>query len=391
MQQGGIPKSRLGMEVQLMRGNRQYPLLAAVILFYGLPLVIDSNYFLSVLVIIGLYALVVQGLGILMGYAGQVSLGHAAFFGLGAYSVAILTTRFFWPEVPSLIGAMAVPAIIAAIIGRPTLKLRELYLAMGTLGFGLLVYIFFNEAHTLTGGPSGMSGIPYLSFGSFVIDSDLKFFYLVWSLVLIMTGAIHNLTGSRLGRALRAVRESEYAAETAGIDTAALKLKAMVFSAAVAGLAGGLYAYYVTFVSPSTFGFHTSVQFVLMAVVGGLGTLTGPIFGAALVVALGEFLGWAIPLAIPGAGGEYEIIFFGLILVGVMVVCPQGLGALGRLIPGAESRGQDGNWKDGSGKDGKNGENGKNGMDGRTGQDRWKRKRPKTVLSTNNRSQGGIA
>lgn len=323
-----------------MEWNRIFAI-AAVMVLFGLPLLTDSNYLLSVLIVIGLYAMVVQGLSILMGYAGQVSLGHAAFFGLGAYSVAILTTRFAWPEIPSLLGAMLVPAIIAAIIGRPTLKLRELYLAMGTLGFGLLVHIFFNEAHTLTGGPSGMSGIPYLALGPFVLDSDLKFYYLVWILVLVTTGAIHNLIGSRTGRALRAVKESEYAAETVGIDTAGLKLKAMIFSAAVAGLAGGLYAYYVTFVSPSTFGFHTSVQFVLMAVVGGLGTLVGPIAGAALVVALGEFLRWAIPLAIPGAGGEYEIIFFGLILVGVMVACPQGLGALGRLFPGAKGEGWD--------------------------------------------------
>lgn len=315
--------------------------IGAVMVLFGIPLLTDSNYLLSVLIVIGLYSIVVQGLGILMGYGGQVSLGHAAFFGLGAYSVAILTTRFAWHEIPSLLWAVLFPALIAAIIGKPTLKLRELYLAMATLGFGLLVYIFFNEAHTLTGGPSGMSGIPYLAFGPFVFDSDLKFFYLVWILVLVTAGAIKNLTGSRTGRALRAVKESEYAAEAVGIDTAGLKLKAMVFSAVAAGLAGGLYAYYVTFVSPSTFGFHTSVQFVLMAVVGGLGTLTGPIAGAALVVALGEFLRWAIPLVIPGAGGEYEIIFYGLILVGVMVVWPQGLGALGSLFPGAKGEGQD--------------------------------------------------
>jgi branched-chain amino acid transport system permease protein len=217
------------------------------------------------------------------------------------------------------------------------------------------------------------------------LDSDVKFYYLVWTLVLIMTAAIYNLIGSRVGRALRAVKESEYAAETAGINTADLKLKAMIFSAAVAGLAGGLYAYYITFVSPSTFGFHTSVQFVLMAVVGGLGTLFGPIVGAALVVALGEFLRWAIPLVIPGAGGEYEIIFFGLILVGVMVVCPQGLGALGRLLPGTESKGQEGIWKDGSkGQDG-------NGKDGSKGQDGWKRKRPENALSQDNRAKGGIS
>ena len=312
-----------------MKGKRNYLVLVPVLLLFALPLIVDSNYILSVLIIIGLYTIVVQGLGILMGYGGQVSLGHAAFFGLGAYSAALLTTRLSWPEVPALLGAAVVPGIIAAVIGRPTLKLRELYLAMATLGFGLLVYIWFNEAHSLTGGPSGLSGIPYLTFGPLVFDTDFKFYYLVWTVVLLVALVIKNLTASRMGRVLRAVRESEYAAESVGIDAAGLKLKAMIFSAVLAGLAGGLYAYYVTFVSPATFGFHASVQFVLMAVVGGLGTLAGPAVGAALVVALGEFLRWFIPLVLPGAGGEYEIIFFGLILALVMVLCPQGLGTVG--------------------------------------------------------------
>lgn len=318
--------------------NKKNLLLAAIILLFGLPIVTDSNYILSVLIIIGLYTIVVQGLGILMGYAGQVSLGHAAFFGLGSYSVAVLTVHLGWPGVPSLLGAIVVPGVIASIIGRPTLKLRELYLAMGTLGFGILVHILFNEWHSVTGGPSGMTGIPYLSLGTIVFDTDLKFFYLVWISVLLVSLGIHNLIGSRMGRALRAIRESEYAAETAGIDTGMLKLKALIFSASLAGLAGGLYAFYVTFVSPSPFGFHTSAQFVLMAVVGGLGTFMGPVFGSALVVALGEFLRWFIPMIIPGAGGEYEIIFFGLILVTLMVVCPEGMGALGKILSSSAER-----------------------------------------------------
>lgn len=305
--------------------------LALIMLFCAIPLAVD-NYILSILIVIGLYTIIVQGLGILMGYAGQISLGHAAFFGLGGYGVAILTTRYNWPTALALLAAIVLPGIIAAIIGRPTLKLRELYLALGTLGFGLLVHIMFNEGGELTGGPSGIMGIPYLSLGGLIFDSDIKFFYLVWSVVFLILIAINNLIRSRTGRALCAIRESEHAAETAGIDTSGLKLTAFIFSAALAGLAGGLYAYYVTFVSPSPFSFHASVQFVLMAVVGGLGTFFGPLLGAALVVLLGEFLRWAVPLVIPGAGGEYEIIFFGLILVALMIFRPQGLGAFGKVF-----------------------------------------------------------
>nr|WP_051273213.1 branched-chain amino acid ABC transporter permease [Desulfotruncus alcoholivorax] len=304
---------------------------AAVLLFLALPLVIDSNYLISVLIVIGLYTIIVQGLGILMGYAGQVSFGHGGFFGLGGYAVAIMTTRYGWHPVLALLAAIILPGLIAAIIGRPTLKLRELYLAMGTMGFGILIHTMFNEAGELTGGPSGIAGIPYLTIGGLTFDNDIKFFYLIWAVVLLVLFGINNLIRSRVGRALRAISESEHAAETAGIDTGKLKLKAFIFSALLAGLAGGLYAFYVTFVSPAPFGFNTSVQFVLMAVVGGLGTFLGPLLGAALVVLLGELLRWAIPLVIPGAGGEYEIIFFGLILVVLMIYRPEGLGAFGKI------------------------------------------------------------
>ncbi|SFG16346.1 branched-chain amino acid transport system permease protein [Desulfotomaculum arcticum] len=312
--------------------NKSFLWPAVILLFFALPLVIDSNYLLSVLIVIGLYTIIVQGLGILMGYAGQVSFGHGGFFGLGGYAVAIMTTRYDWPPLLALLAAIILPGLIAAVIGRPTLKLRELYLALGTMGFGILIHTMFNEARELTGGPSGIAGIPYLSIGGLTFDNDLKFFYLVWVVVLLVLLGINNLIRSRMGRALRAVSESEHAAETAGIDTSQLKLKAFIFSALLAGLAGGLYAFYITFVSPAPFGFNISVQFVLMAVVGGLGTFLGPLLGAALVVLLGELLRWAIPLVIPGAGGEYEIIFFGLILVVLMIYRPEGLGSFGQII-----------------------------------------------------------
>jgi branched-chain amino acid transport system permease protein len=303
-----------------------------ILVFMAIPLFIKSNYLLGVLIVIGLYTIIVIGLGILMGYAGQVSFGHAAFFGMGGYTVAILTTTYHWPTVPALIASLILPGLVAAIIGGPTLKLKELYLALATLAFGILVHILFNELKGVTGGPSGLSGIPYLSAGGLVFDRDIKFYYLVWAIVLLISLGVNNLIHSRMGRALKAVRESEHASETSGIDTAGLKLQAFIFSAVLAGLAGGLYAYYITFISPSPFGFHTSVQFVLMAVVGGLGTFWGPLLGAGLVVALGEVLRWAVPLVIPGAGGEYQIIFFGLILMLVMIVKPEGLGAVMNLF-----------------------------------------------------------
>lgn len=301
---------------------------ALTVLFLAVPWLADSNYLLGILIVTGLYTIVVIGLGILMGYAGQVSFGHAAFFGLGAYAVAILTTDYQCPALLSLLAAMVLPGLVAALIGRPTLKLKELYLALATFGFGILVHILFNEGSEITGGPSGITGIPYFSVGGLVFDRDIKFYYLVLAAVVLISMAVKNMINSRVGRALRAIRESEHAAETVGIDTASLKFQAFIFSAVTAGLAGGLYAFYVTFISPSPFGFHTSVQFVLMAVIGGLGTFWGPLLGAGTVVVLGEFLRWAVPLVIPGAGGEYQIIFFGIILVLIMVFKPEGLGRM---------------------------------------------------------------
>lgn len=299
--------------------------------FLLLPLVIKSNYLLSIFVVIGIYTLVVAGLGVLMGYAGQVSFGQAAFFGIGGYAVAILTTSYDWGTLPALAAAMVLPALVAAVIGKPTLKLREHYLALATLAIGLLFHTFFNEGKELTGGPSGLTGIPYLKVGGLVFNRDVEFYYLVWVLVLLVFLGVRNLDRSRMGRALQAIRDSELAAEANGINASALKLQAFIFSAFLAGLAGGIYAYYVTFVSPSPFGFHMSIQFVLMAVIGGLGTVWGPVVGVSLVVALGEVLRWLIPLALPSAGGEYQIIFFGLILVLVMIFKPQGLGTGWRL------------------------------------------------------------
>lgn len=313
--------------------KKHSPLLI-MLFFFLVALIVNNNYIYSTLIVIGLYSITALGLGILMGYAGQISFGHAAFFGLGSYTAAILATRFELPAFLALAAGALLPGLVASLIGRQTLKLQGHYLALATLGFGILVHIIFSEGGNLTGGPSGLSDIPYLSLNDLLIDSDKKFFILVCIVLMLLILCINNLVHSRMGRALRAIKESEYAAENAGIDCSSIKQKAFTFSAVLAGLAGGLYAFYVTFISPSPFGFHTSVQFVLMVVIGGLGTFWGPLIGAAAVVVLGEVLRELIPLVIPGAGGEYQIIFYGLILCGIMIYQPQGLSGLAQVIKG---------------------------------------------------------
>ena len=293
-----------------------------------LPALLTDDYYLSVMVIIGINTLLVIGLGLLMGFAGQISLGHAAFYGLGAYGSAIFTTHYQLNPWLSMLLAAVITAIIAYIIGRPTLRLKEHYLALATIGFGVVIHILFMEGGELTGGPSGLMGIPPLSMAGLTVDTDLKFYYLIWAMVLLGMIVSHNIVHSRIGRALKAIHGSEVAAEAMGIDTAKFKLQTFVVSAIYASIAGSLYAHYVRFISPSPFGLNTSIEIVLMVVVGGLVSIWGPILGSALIISLVEFLREMVPRIYPEAGGEFELISYGLILVLVMIFLPDGLTSL---------------------------------------------------------------
>jgi branched-chain amino acid transport system permease protein len=295
--------------------NKVYLLLFALVVF-ALPFFLRNNYYLMVLNISALNILVVIGLNLLMGFAGQISLGHAAFFGLGAYLSGILTTTYGFPIWPTLLLAMALTAGVAFGIGIPTLKLEGHYLVMATLGFNVIVYIFMLQLEPVTGGPSGFSGIPRLELSGFIFDSDRKYYYLLWA---VSTGALLlslNLIHSRVGRAMAALRQNEIAARCAGIDTEAYKVKIFVLSAVMASLAGSLYAHYITFISPGTFSFFYSLQVVTMVLVGGMGSLWGSVFGALLLTLLPEAL---------HAVKEYNVLVYGLILMGVLVFFPHGL------------------------------------------------------------------
>lgn len=295
-------------------------------LIFALPLFITNNYYLSVLVVIGIHTTVVVGLCLLMGYAGQVSLGHAAFYGLGAYTSGILTSTYnISPWLAILAGAIGT-GIIAYIIGIPIFRLKEHYLALATLGLGLIIHVVFMEEVELTGGPSGLSkSIPYLSIGGLVFNTDNKYYFLVWVIALLAIIIANNLVHSRIGRALRSIHGSEYAAQSLGVDTGKFKLQIFALSAIYASVAGSLYAHYITFISPSPFGLMTSIQFMVMAVVGGLASIWGPIFGVTAITLLAEGLKAIVPLIYPQAGGEYEIVVFGLILVIIMIFLPEGL------------------------------------------------------------------
>ncbi|MGA1825500.1 MAG: branched-chain amino acid ABC transporter permease [bacterium] len=280
------------------------------------PLLVTNKYYISVMVVVGFHSLIVIGLGMVMGYAGQISLGHAAFYGLGAYSSGILCTRYHLNPWLAILCGLIITGIIAYIIGVPSLKLKGHYLAMATLGFGEIIYIIFNELSFLTGGPSGMTGIPYLSIGGFSLDTDLRFYCLLWSVILIFIILSLNIVNSRVGRALRAIHGSETAACCMGINVTNYKVQIFVLSAIMASLAGSFYAHFVTFISPSSFGFMRSIMLATMVVIGGMSDIWGACLGAIILTILPEYLHFF---------HDYEILIFGIILMIIMILMPKGL------------------------------------------------------------------
>lgn len=280
------------------------------------PLAFKGGYLLNVLVFVGIHTMLAIALNLLLGYAGQISLGHAGFFGLGAYLSGVLTATYGWNPWAAMPVAAATVGILAFAIGFPVLKLKGHYLAMATLGLGIIIYIVFNETIDLTGGPSGLSGIPNIVLFGTTFDSDMKNYYLIWGITLAVVLFSVNLANSRVGRALRAVHDSEVAARVMGVNARLLKVQIFALSAVISSLAGSLYAHTMTFVSPASFGFNFSVELLTMVVIGGLGSIYGSFLGAALLTLLPEFL---------RAAHDYDIIIYGGLLMLMVMFMPGGL------------------------------------------------------------------
>ncbi len=292
----------------------EYIVFLCAVLIFGL--VTENTYYLQIMTFIGINTLLALGLNMLMGYTGQVSLGHAAFYGIGAYTTAILSGTYAINPWIALGCAVGAAVLIAFIVGLPTLRLSGYYLGMGTLGFGMIVTIAIREWADVTGGASGFVGIPVLEAGSLVFMSGASYFFLVWGIVFAAMIICRRLLASRTGRALRAIHDGEKAAVAIGINTHFLKLEIFMFSAALGAIAGFLYAHFVLFISPESFGFMVSIKMVTMVVIGGMASVWGALLGAAVLTLLPEVLhGFA----------EYEMIIFGLILMVVMIFMPQGL------------------------------------------------------------------
>lgn len=281
-----------------------------------LPFLLEGSFFMNVLVFIGIHTMLAVALNLLLGFAGQISLGHAAFFGLGAYISGILTTQYSANPWLAMGAAAICVGVIAFIIGFPILKLKGHYLAMATLGFGIIVYIVFNETVDWTGGPSGMSGIPNLTAGTLVFDNDQSNYYLIWIFTLLTMLLSINLSHSRIGRALRAIHDSEVAARVMGVNARLLKVQIFTVSAFISAIAGSLYAHTMTFIAPASFGFNFSVELVTMVIIGGLGSIYGSFLGAAILTLLPEFL---------RVFHDLDIVIYGLLLIIMTMFMPGGL------------------------------------------------------------------
>ena len=280
-----------------------------------LPMILPSNFYMRVAALVYINAIAVLGLNLLMGFAGQVSLGHAGFFGIGAYAMALGPVYLGLPSWASLLGGTAVSALLAFLVGRPILRLNGYYLAIATLGMGMLVAMVISNEANITGGPNGVEVQRMVLFGWRVAGS-VTWYWISGISLVIAALVVVNLINSPTGRALRSIHDSEIAARVLGIDVARYKLLAFVISAIFASIAGSYLALLDGFVTPTTAGFLLSIELVVMAVLGGLGSILGSIVGAAILVILPQAL---------TVFHEYEHVVLGAIIVVFLILLPSGI------------------------------------------------------------------
>ncbi len=294
--------------------NKELLILSSILL--SLPFVLSNDFYYEIAILAMLNSLVCLGLNLLMGYAGQVSLGHGAFAGLGAY-ISVILAQTFSPLLAIFFSAI-IMGILAFMISKPILKLKGHYLAMATLGIGIIINIILEVEEDYTGGVDGMSVDSFTIFGYEIYDSFV--WYVVCAVLLVVTvWAFENLIKSPFGRVLRSIHDSQNAAMSVGIDVSHYKSLVFVISVVIATVAGSLYAFFSGFISPAEASFNHSIELVVMVVLGGLGRIYGALIGAAILTVLPQFL---------ASFDEYETLILGLIIILVMIFMPKGIVSL---------------------------------------------------------------
>ncbi len=287
------------------------------------PLTASNEYELRLFMLFMIYAVIAMGLNVLVGLTGLLSLGQAGLFALGSYTAAILATRFGFDLLVSGIAAIVIGSLFGALLAYPTVRVRGVYLAVITIAFGLIVENAAIEWQGVTGGPMGITGIPKPSVLGIPL-SGYRFYAVLAFVLVVVVIVTHNLKRSKYGRAMLALSQSETAARSVGINATAIKTLAFVISAATAGLAGVLYAFLNSYISPDIFTFSDSIRFLLMVIFGGAGTTTGPLIGAYILTYLPEYLQQL---------QYWQKFAYGLLLAVVMFVLPLGIfGTLAELL-----------------------------------------------------------
>lgn len=300
---------------------------AAVLLC--VPAFFSLDYYLHIFVMAGIHAMLAISLGLIIGFSGQVSLCHAAFYGIGAYGSALASLTLglpFWLAMS--VGGLSA-GVFSYVLGRLVLRLKGHFLAITTAFFGVLVTVVLNNWVPVTKGPMGIPGIPRPGLPAFLgpwtaFDSRVTYYYLVLVFVVGVTYLVYSIVGSRLGRALIAIRENEELAQSLGIETMRYKVFAFTLGGGLAGIAGAFYAHYILFISPVTFTIGESINILVMVIFGGMTTLAGPIIGAAILTILPELLRMA---------GALRLVIYGLALMAFIVWMPQGIvGAVREVV-----------------------------------------------------------
>jgi branched-chain amino acid transport system permease protein len=301
--------------LRLLQRHRLISLVPLAAIIFLLPLLFPSAYYYRVAALVFIFAIASLGLNLLMGFAGQVSLGHAGFMGVGAYAVAIGPTHLGIPPLFSFVLGAMLSALVAFVVGRPILRLKGHYLAVATLGFGVLLDIVFGNEANWTGGPDGMTVLRFTLFNWPLRGADT--WYWISAVSFLVGAAIAlNLIDSPTGRALRAIHDSEIAARVLGVDVAQKKLMIFVVSAVYASVAGSYFALINGYITPDVSGFLRSIELVAMVVLGGMGSVTGSLVGSAVLVILPQALAFF---------HDYEHMVLGLIVMSVMIFLRGGI------------------------------------------------------------------
>ena len=290
-----------------------------------IPVLVSSRYFIQIINTALVFLIIVMGLNFVIGFCGQISMAQTAFWGIGAYTSALLTIKLglsFWLALP-------ISALLAGIggfmLGYPTLKLKEFYLGIATVGFGEIVLLVLMNWTSLTNGSDGLPGIPKPAIGDFVFKTDFQFFYIILGVVLLFLFLAVRVKNSRFGRALQAIGNDEIAAEMAGVATHKNKMWAFALSAFYAGAAGSLYAHMIGYISPDLFVFRQTILFMCMLMIGGSGYIAGPIIGTALITILPEWMRFL---------QRFYMGIFGLVVVVLAITIPNGItGLIEKYLP----------------------------------------------------------